>query len=67
MNRPRERAHLHGRGKDRNAARPLTAREVAEFRRCHVSHPGDRRRLAGIEEFRRVLNQGCAAKEVHHE
>jgi hypothetical protein len=52
----RERADLHGRGSGRNAARPLTAREVAELRAWDVLHPGDRRRLAGIEELRRALN-----------
>lgn len=59
--RPRARADLHGRGSDRNAARRLTLREVVEFSCRNVLHPGDRRRLAGIEEFRRALNDRFGA------
>ncbi len=51
-----ERADLHGRGNARKPARRLTPREVAELRCRNVPHPADRRRLAGIEEFRRALN-----------
>jgi hypothetical protein len=51
-----ERADLHGRGKDRNLVRPLTAREVADLRARSMPQPGDDRRRAGIEEFRRALN-----------
>ena len=62
--RPRGRADLHGRGNDRNAARRLTPREMVEFGCLNVLRPGDCRRLAGIEDFRRALNDrfGAASK-----
>lgn len=62
-----ERADLHGRGNVRMSARRLTPREVTELHRLHVPHPGDRRRLAGIEELRRALDNRCGApEEVRH-
>jgi hypothetical protein len=62
----KERADLHGHGKRRKLVRPLTDREVAEIRCRNVPAPGDRRRRAGIEEFRRALNAHTRAEVAHH-
>ena len=63
-NAKQQRADLHGHGKDRNAARPLTDREVAELRYRDVPQAGDRRRRAGIEALRRALNSTYRCQEV---
>jgi hypothetical protein len=55
-NKRQERADLHGHGSARKLVRPLTPREVAEFRYRGVPDPCARRRRAGIEDFRRALN-----------
>jgi hypothetical protein len=61
-----QRADLHGHGKDRKLVRRLTPREVAEIRCRNVPDRGDRRRRAGIEEFRRALNAYTRAEVAHH-
>lgn len=60
-NAKQQRADLHGHGRARQAARPLTPRELAEFRYRDTPHSGDRRRRDGIEELRRALNDRFAA------
>ena len=60
-NAKQQRADPHGRGNARYAARPLTPRELAEFRSRDTPHSGDGRRRAGIEELRRALNERYGA------